>query len=512
MTCPHCQAGFLPEGARRCPLCGQLRSGSQTAVSVDDAPADPTPAQDYSAADELVSRQLGTLFRIERPLKHGRVSHVYSAHDASGGGPGREVALKVYILPPGTPPVDGARFQQAARTAAGLDHPNIARPYRHGTTDKLWWYAMDYVPAPSVAERLAAGRGLPLDVPLTWRIALQVASALDYAHRRGFVHGALKPTDILLDDAGWVHLVDTGFGFAARAFSRGGESAENDPARTYFAPEYFTSPRPVGPLADQYSLALIVRECLTGAPPQTGTASAVPLPPAAGPNAAQLLQRALAQTPSQRFVGVLDFVATLTGGGPQKLGVTPRRSPPRGARRPVLLFDTEDPPQRRRYRLGLSLALMLGAGVLWVAAQPGQAGDMSRANHVGSTERVTAVRPPEPAPVAAEPAPPVDPPPQPTPLPKARAAAPPRRPPPTPTPAPVVAAPGFLSVSTRPWALLSVDGRLIGNTPKVNVRLAAGMHQFRLQRPGFKTYEAAVKVKAGETVSITNLTLTATTP
>jgi len=67
-------------------------------------------------------------------------------------------------------------------------------------------------------------------------------------------------------------------------------------------------------------------------------------------------------------------------------------------------------------------------------------------------------------------------------------------------------------VSTRPWALLSVDGRLIGNTPKVNVRLAAGMHQFRLQRPGFKTYEAAVKVKAGETVSITNLTLTATTP
>ena len=73
MTCPHCQAGFLPEGARRCPLCGQLRSGSQTAVSVDVAPADQTPAEDYSAADDLVTAQLGTLFRIERPLKRGRV-------------------------------------------------------------------------------------------------------------------------------------------------------------------------------------------------------------------------------------------------------------------------------------------------------------------------------------------------------------------------------------------------------------------------------------------------------
>jgi hypothetical protein len=49
MTCPHCQAGFLPEGARRCPLCGQLRSGSQPAVAV----AEP-PAEDYSGVDEIV--------------------------------------------------------------------------------------------------------------------------------------------------------------------------------------------------------------------------------------------------------------------------------------------------------------------------------------------------------------------------------------------------------------------------------------------------------------------------
>ena len=72
--------------------------------------------------------------------------------------------------------------------------------------------------------------------------------------------------------------------------------------------------------------------------------------------------------------------------------------------------------------------------------------------------------------------------------------------------------PGFLSVNARPWALLSVDGRLIGNTPKVRVRLPPGVHQLRLQRVGFKTYEAAVEVKPGATVSITNITLAATSP
>jgi len=53
---------------------------------------------------------------------------------------------------------------------------------------------------------------------------------------------------------------------------------------------------------------------------------------------------------------------------------------------------------------------------------------------------------------------------------------------------------------------------LVGNTPKLKVRLKPGVHQVRLQRAGFKIYEAAVEVKAGETVAITNLTLSVTTP
>ena len=450
MTCPHCQAGFLPEGARRCPLCGQLRSGSQAAVAVAES-----PAEDYSGVDKTVRAELGSLLRIDRALKHGKTSHVYFARDTLAGG-GRETALKVIVRPPGATSADTERFRHAARSAAQLDHPNIARPYRHGATDTLWWYAMEYVPVPSVAARLAAGMGRPLDVPLTWRVALQIASALNYAHRRGIVHGALKPTDVLLDDAGCVRVIDIGLAQASK-----------------------TS----GPLADQYNLALIVRECLAGAPP---------------PSADRALQRALAPDPGHRFVGVLDFVAALTGGETKTVGLPPR-SPPRGARRPVLLFETETPPppRRRLYRLGVALAVAVSGSVLWLGAQS------------KPDDEVLLGRPPDrPLPVAPAPAPPPAPVPTPAPAPApapARAAkpAPPRRViPPRP-------GPGYLSVNSSPWAILSVDGRAIGTTPRIKVRLPAGRHHVRLQRAGFKAYDAAVEVKEGETVVITNITLTA---
>ena len=68
---------------------------------------------------------------------------------------------------------------------------------------------------------------------------------------------------------------------------------------------------------------------------------------------------------------------------------------------------------------------------------------------------------------------------------------------------------GYLSVNSNPWALLSVDGRAMGTTPRIKVRLPAGRHHFRLQRAGFKAYDAAVEVKEGETVVITNIVLTA---
>jgi len=487
MTCPHCAAGFLPDNAHRCPMCGQLPGRpTKPTFAVAEPPAAEPPAEDYGAVDELIGKELGAQFQIERPLKHGRTSHVYFARDtARGSGGGREAALKVILPPAGATPADVERFQHAAQTAAGLDHPHVVRPYRYGTTDTLWWYAMEYVPAPSVAQRLAEGAGTPLDVPLTWRIAQQLASALDYAHRRGVVHGALTPRDVLLDDAGWVRVVDVGLAQGLR----GDEDA--------------------GPLVDQYSLALVVRECLTGVPPQAGTPDSPELPAAAGPHVAQVLQRATARMPGDRFLGVLDFVAALEGGqaASRPFGFA-GRTPPRGPRRPVLLFEPETPPRRSRlYRVGVVLALMLTGGALWISGQTDGGAPISALEPVAAA--------PEPALEAPAPAPP--PPPVAPAAPAAPAAPRPRPATPPPRRQPVRAAtlapePGYLSVNSLPWALLSVDGRMIGTTPRVKVRLPAGVHHLRLQREGFRPYEAAVEVKSGETVLITNITLTTNSP
>lgn len=423
MTCPRCSIGLLPDDTHRCPLCG-LVPGSMAVVR----------AGGDAAVDDIVARELGAQFRIERALKRGPASHVFLVRDAEDG---RAAALKVIVPRRDMPPVPAARFRDAARSAAGLDHPHIVRPYRHGVTDALRWYAMEYVPARSLAEVIA---GRPLDVSRTWHIAQQVASALDYAHRRGLAHGALTPRDVLLDDGGWVRVLDVGM-----------------------------APAPVSPAADQYALALVVRECLTGV---------------VSPHVGEVLARAMAPRPVDRFSGVLDFVAALTGPetAPRPLGFA-GRAPERGPRPRVLLIEPEPVPRRPRrfYRAGIALALAMAAGVLWLGWERRDGGSAVPAPAI-RTPPVTAP-PPGDAVVAA-----------PTPI---RLTRPPAR----------SLAPGYLSVNALPWAVLSVDGRLIGNTPQIKLRLPAGVHRFRLVRDGFRPYDAAVALKSGETVRLTSITL-----
>jgi hypothetical protein len=68
-------------------------------------------------------------------------------------------------------------------------------------------------------------------------------------------------------------------------------------------------------------------------------------------------------------------------------------------------------------------------------------------------------------------------------------------------------APGFLSINSSPWARLSVDGRVVGTTPQVKIRVAAGRHHLVLAREGFQTHSAWVTVSAGGTVRLTDITL-----
>jgi len=98
---------------------------------------------------------------------------------------------------------------------------------------------------------------------------------------------------------------------------------------------------------------------------------------------------------------------------------------------------------------------------------------------------------------------------QPPPAPPAPPARP-ARPAPSPRRRPtqrVVGLAGYLSINSSPWAELSVDGRVVGNTPQIRVRVSPGRHHLLLVREGFKTHDAWVDVIAGGTVRITNITL-----
>src|SRR2546429_566358 len=205
MRCPRCTLTELSEAAETCSLCGY---SSAATVAVDEAPPNELDAR----------RELAREFRIEGLLQRPPGPIVYLARDAEE----RPLALNV------APRVDRGpedRFHAAADAAAQLAHPHIVPVYRHGATENFLWCAATYVDGRSLATMLQTSG--PLELSACVRIFEQVASALDYAHRRGVAHGALTPGSIMVDANEWV-LVDD---FATRGLlDSAPEGAAGEPA------------------------------------------------------------------------------------------------------------------------------------------------------------------------------------------------------------------------------------------------------------------------------------------
>src|SRR4051812_53767 len=220
---------------------------------------------------EPLTAALGGRYRIERELGRGGMATVYLAEDRSLG---RRVALKV-LHPELAAALGPERFQQEIRTAARLQHPHILPLFESGIAAGQLWYTMPYVEGATLRQRLRRERQLPLDDSI--RIATQVLSALEYAHRHGIVHRDIKPENILLDDDQAV-LADLGI---ARAIGAAGDErltetglALGTPA--YMSPEQAAGDRDLDLRTDVYSLGAVLYEMLAGEPPFTGpTAQAV---------------------------------------------------------------------------------------------------------------------------------------------------------------------------------------------------------------------------------------------
>src|SRR6476620_114810 len=151
---------------------------------------------------------LADRYRIERELGQGGMATVYLAQDLKHD---RKVAIKV--LRPELAAVLGAeRFLSEIKTTANLQHPHILPLHDSGAADSFLYYVMPFVEGESLRDRLNRETQLPITDAV--RIATEVASALDYAHRHNVIHRDIKPENILLHDG---RALDADFGIALAA-------------------------------------------------------------------------------------------------------------------------------------------------------------------------------------------------------------------------------------------------------------------------------------------------------
>jgi Tol biopolymer transport system component/tRNA A-37 threonylcarbamoyl transferase component Bud32 len=220
---------------------------------------------------ERLTTALADRYRIERELGQGGMATVYLAHDLKHD---RRVAIKV--LRPELAAVIGAdRFLREIKTIASLQHPHILGLIDSGELDGTAYYVMPFVEGESLRDRLTREKQLP--IPDAVRLATEVASALDYAHRHGVIHRDIKPENILLHD-GQALVAD--FGIALAVSSAGGsrmtETGMSLGTPHYMSPEQAMGQREIGPQSDVYALGAVTYEMLIGDPPFTGsTAQAI---------------------------------------------------------------------------------------------------------------------------------------------------------------------------------------------------------------------------------------------
>src|SRR5258708_11433383 len=141
-------------------------------------------------------------------LGRGGMGEVYLARDVRLE---RDVAVKVLAEALAGDPGYVRRFEQEARSASGLNHPNIVTIYGVGEQEGIAYIAMELVHGRTLREMLAAG---PLALPAAFDLGLQLAEALAAAHAAGIIHRDLKPDNVMVTPDGLLKVLD--FGIAPR--------------------------------------------------------------------------------------------------------------------------------------------------------------------------------------------------------------------------------------------------------------------------------------------------------
>jgi len=288
-------------------------------------------------------------FEIEERIGRGGSASVFRARQVPVN---RYVALKIIDLDAQSNALAFQRFQQEAHVVASLEHLHILPIYDYGVIENQHAYLVTRLMHRSLSDMLRSG---PLSITTAGKITQQIGSALAYAHSCGVTHRDIKPSNILLDDTGNAYLSD--FGLARRdnpAQLIGEEDHGIIGTPSYIAPEILLG-KPADHLSDIYSFGVVLYHMLTGRVPfevssglniaslfykhvQQEPTPPRELRPAIPPAVEQVILRALAKNPQERYLTVNDMLTDLQQAFNLRSPQAEVEAPRRVASRVVLLL------------------------------------------------------------------------------------------------------------------------------------------------------------------------------
>ena len=318
----------------------------------------------------MIGRVIADRYEVQELLGSGGMASVYRAHDRLLE---RSVALKVLHEHFSRDPEYVERFRREARAIARVSHPNIVTVIDRGNVEGLEYIVFEHVRGETLKEIVEREGPLPVDEALL--LAHQVARALAFAHEQGIVHRDVKPHNVLVDDERGAKVTDFGL---ARSLE-----PEHDITQTgtvmgtsdYISPEQ-ASGGTVDERSDQYALGVLLYEILAGEVPYPAEgymASAMrhmrdPVPsvrerrPDVSPPVDELIQRAMAKRPEDRFPTTEALVAALEAAIAEGRGAKPsdwaQTQAVRPPGRPSQRSRPRRPSRRKRSVVPFLLALV----------------------------------------------------------------------------------------------------------------------------------------------------------
>ena len=292
-------------------------------------------------------------YRILEKIGEGGMGEVYRAHDSRLQ---RTVAIKV-LAPRLATPERVERFEQEARAASALNHPNILTIHDVGRQGDTAYFAMEWVEGRTLRDELNAG---PVPHRRTIHLAQQIAEGLAVAHAAGIVHRDLKPENVIVRSDGLAKIVDFGLArlhldtsqpvSSGNAESTATRAVVSEPGVVmgtvgYMSPEQ-ASGRLVDYRSDQFALGLVIYELVTRTRPfqrattaQTlaATIEADPAPieshrPDVPPHLAAIVRRLLARNPGERYESTRDLARELRSIVETTPGTATAATPSKGGR------------------------------------------------------------------------------------------------------------------------------------------------------------------------------------